>query len=171
MALELPAWVRGELAAWAALAAPPGVRRVPEENLHVTLAFLGEQAEACVGDVADVLAAGARPVGELGTAGALWLPPRRPGVLSVALAPDTGLAALRDDVAAGLAGALDWAPEPRAFRPHVTVGRVRRWERVRAAPLDPPAPDLSFAPEAVVLYRSRSGPGGSRYEALARAAL
>jgi 2'-5' RNA ligase len=70
-----------------------------------------------------------------------------------------------------LGDALDWEPERRAFRPHVTVGRVRRGERVRAAGLGPPAPDLAFHAPAVTLYRSHTGPGGSRYEALARAPL
>jgi hypothetical protein len=34
--------------------------------------------------------------------------------------------------------------------------------------LDPPPPALRFEPEALVLYRSQTGAGGARYEALAR---
>lgn len=171
VALELPGAVRRELAVWTARAAPPGVRAVAEENLHLTLAFLGERPAQDAAAAAAVLPAAARPVDELSTAGALWLPPRRPGVLCVALAPDPGLAALRTELVAGLAGALDWIPERRAFRPHVTVGRVRRGARVRGAELEPPPPDLAFAARIIALYRSHPGPGGSRYEALARAVL
>ena len=55
----------------------------------------------------------------------------------------------------------------RAFRPHVTVARVRRGERI--APRTVPAPPrLRFAAEALVLYRSQPG---SRYEPVARVAL
>jgi hypothetical protein len=48
----------------------------------------------------------------------------------------------------------------------VTVGRVTRGARVdtRRA-LDPP-PELCFLPRRLSLYRSRTAPGGARYERL-----
>jgi RNA 2',3'-cyclic 3'-phosphodiesterase len=62
------------------------------------------------------------------------------------------------------------AGEARAFRPHVTVARVRRGARVpRRLPGGPPP--LGFDGAALTLYRSRPGSGGARYEALARAVL
>jgi 2'-5' RNA ligase len=87
-------------------------------------------------------------------------------VLTVALEDGDGtLAALRIDVVDRLATALGWEPEPRPFRPHVTVARVRRGARPRIRDL-PDAPQASFAGEAVVLYRSHLGGGPARYEAL-----
>jgi hypothetical protein len=74
VALDLPADARLALAGWAATAAPARVRPEAEHALHVTLAFLGERDR-------------------LHTAGALWLPPRRPGVLAVGLCAHAGLAA------------------------------------------------------------------------------
>jgi 2'-5' RNA ligase len=85
VALDLPARVRSALAAWCECAAPEGVRRVPAANLHLTLAFLGSRSAQDASLVAGLLPALARDVGTLETAGALWLPPRRPGVLAVAL--------------------------------------------------------------------------------------
>jgi 2'-5' RNA ligase len=168
VALELPAAVRAALAAWAAAAAPAAMRRVPAENLHVTLAFLGTRTPADAEAVAALLEGLARPLGPLVVEGALWLPPRRPGVLAVALRAGAALAELHADLVAALAGAIGFEPERRALRPHVTVARARREGRLRAAELDPPPPALRFEPEALVLYRSHTGAGGARYEGLAR---
>jgi 2'-5' RNA ligase len=168
VALDLPAEVRADLATWADATAPPEVRRVPAENLHVTLAFLGSRGEEEAGAVARMLATCARRLGPLQTAGALWLPPRRPGVLSVAVQSGEGLSSLRSDLVAALRVAIAFEPEARPFRPHITVGRVARGTRIdtRGERLAPP--QLSFVPPALTLYRSHSGRGGARYEPLAR---
>jgi 2'-5' RNA ligase len=168
VALELPATVRAALAAWAAGAAPAGMRRVPEDNLHVTLAFLGSRAPADADAVAGLLGGIVRPVGPLRVEGPLWLPPRRPGVLAVALRAGAALAELHADLVSALADAVGFEPERRTLRPHVTVARARRGPSPRAAGLDPPPPALSFEPEALVLYRSHTGAGGARYEPLVR---
>jgi RNA 2',3'-cyclic 3'-phosphodiesterase len=169
VALELPAHVRSGLAAWCETAAPDSVRRVPAANLHLTLAFLGSRSAEDGSAVAALLPGVARDVGTLETAGALWLPPRRPGVLTVALAAGPALAALQADLVAALADAIGFEPERRAFRPHVTVGRVPRGTRIAAGSLSPPA--LAFASPALTLYRSHTGGGGTRYEPLARRSL
>jgi 2'-5' RNA ligase len=167
VALELPAAVRTALAAWAAAAAPAAMRRAPAENLHVTLAFLGARAPADAEAAGALLEGLARPLGSLAVEGPLWLPPRRPGVLAVALWAGPALAELHAELVAALAGAIGFEPERRALRPHVTVARARRETRLRAVELDPPPPALRFEPEALVLYRSHTGAGGARYEALA----
>jgi 2'-5' RNA ligase len=169
VALELPAEARAALAGWAAAAAPEAMRRVPAESLHVTLAFLGGRTAADADAVSALLGRVARPVGELAAGDALWLPPRRPGVLAVALRAGPALAELHQDLTAALAAAIGFEPERRALRPHVTVARAQREARLRPAPLQPPPPALSFEPDALVLYRSHTGPGGARSEPLARA--
>jgi 2'-5' RNA ligase len=172
VALDVPAAVRARLAGWCAAAAPEGVRQVPAENLHITLAFLGSRSAAEADAVASLLPAVARAgrAGTLETAGALWLPPRRPGVLTVAIAHDDGLRALRAALVDALRAAIGFGPERRPFRPHVTVARVARGARVAASALDPP-PGLRFEAEAVMLYRSHTVRAGARYEALARCAV
>jgi 2'-5' RNA ligase len=165
IALDLPAAVRAELFAWTGQAAPPEVRRVPAGNLHVTLAFLGTRADGEAAATRALLPGLARPLEELGTAGALWLPPRRPSVLSVALGAGETLTALQQELTTALAAAIGFEPERRRFRPHVTVARVTRGVRIdtRAA-LDPPVPQLRFRARDMVLYRSRTTPEGARYE-------
>lgn len=170
-ALELPGEARSALASWAARVSvrEPAVRLVSTEALHVTLVFLGSQPEEQVAEIAEVVASEARALSPLGVAGAAWLPERRPGVLVADLVEDDSrLAGLQHDLAVALS---PWRePEVRAFRPHVTVARVRRGERLARREVAAP-PRLVLEAEAVVLYRSHPGPKGSRYEALARAAL
>ena len=167
IALDLPPEVRMALSAWAAQAAPPEVRRVPADNLHITLAFLGARSGAESTAAGALLPALARPLEDLRTAGAMWLPPRRPGVLSVALESGDALAALHAELVEALVAAIGFAPERRRFRPHVTVGRVARGTRIdmRHA-LAPSAPVLRFGPRSLTLYRSRTSPEGARYERL-----
>lgn len=171
VAVDLPADVREALAQWADAVAPEGVRRVPVENLHLTLAFLGSRSAEEADVVAALLPGLAAPVGALRTGDALWLPPRRPGVLTVALAGSDALLALQAAVVSALRDAVGYEPDHPRFRPHVTVARVRRGKGVRATALSPSPPVLEFSAEALTLYRSHPGSTGSRYEALARAAL
>jgi 2'-5' RNA ligase len=172
VALELPAAVRADLAAFghAAADADDALRPVSGEALHATLAFLGHR------DPDDVPLAAtavrhvpyAAPVLALGDP--LWLAPRRPHVLTVALGDLDGvLAKLHAQLVDRLASALDWEPERRALRPHVTVARVRRRGRPHRRLPDPP--QATFAGEAVTLFRSHLGGGPARYEALERVEL
>lgn len=168
IALDLPVDVRAALVAWAERAAAPEVRRVPPDNLHVTLAFLGMRTSDEATAAAALLPVVARPLEELRTAGALWLPRQRPGVLTVALESGPALADLQAELVAGLAAAIGFAPERRRFRPHVTVGRVPRGTRIDTRRrLEPSAPALHFHAPGLTLHRSRTAPGGARYERLA----
>jgi 2'-5' RNA ligase len=173
-ALELPATVRADLAAFGREAASHdgALRAVREDALHLTLAFLGHRALDDI-DPARLAVRGVQsPSPQLTLSDPLWLAPKRPHVLTLALEDAGGvLAALQAQVVARLTEALSWEPEKRPFRPHVTVARVRRGWRPRVRDL-PDAPHATFAAEAVVLFRSHlGGRGPSRYEALERAEL
>jgi 2'-5' RNA ligase len=174
VALDLPAAACDALATWCDRVAPAGVRRIPAHDLHLTLAFLGARAERDAAAVAGVLPGLAlvHPVGCLRITRALWLAPRRPSVLAVAIDECDELAALRAELVAALRPAIGFDAERRPFRPHVTVGRVGRGARVGvgASPLGPP-PTLTVAPQAITLYRSHGDRRGARYEPLARERL
>ena len=158
VALTLPAGVR------AALPDPgEGWRRLPDESLHVTLAFLGWREE---GEVPAVVAAldGSLPgAGPLRAARVVLLPPRRPRVMAVRL--EGPVSDLQAAVSDRLAAAGLYEPEKRPFLAHVTIGRARG-----AVPRGAAVPEVSgpaFQPEAVTLYRSLLSPRGARYEPLA----
>ena len=172
VALELPADVRAQLAAFGAAAADgdEGLRAVGEDNLHLTLAFLGHRDVADLAPAAEAVRKVHAAAPALALGDPLWLAPRRPHVLTVAFDdPDDALAPMRAQVVENLAATLDWEPEERPFRPHVTVARVRRGARPRRDL--PDAPSATFAGEAVTLFRSHLGGGPARYEALERVAL
>jgi 2'-5' RNA ligase len=172
VALDLPAPVRAEVSAWAASAVgrDERLRLVGDESLHATLVFLGECPDPA--PAAKALASALDPVPEapaLSIAGPLWLAPRRPHVLTVAIAdPSGGLAAIHGAVLDALVREAGHAAERRPFRPHVTVARIRG--RLRPFELLMP-PELTFRPPAVTLYRSVLGRGPASYEALASVRL
>lgn len=167
IAIELP---EGVLAALHRLqdALPLG-RATDPDQLHLTLAFLGERPEADILAAHEALEGLRAPAFEaqlwgLGTfETALWA-----GVRDAA-----PLKALQGRVLNGLHGA-GLMLERRRFRPHVTLARLpdlhpdgerqlARWIEARAAFPSPP-----FAVSEVVLWRSTLHRGGAHHDALAR---
>lgn len=173
VAVELPDGVRAMLATWARrqVGHRDDLRLVPAEALHLTLAFLGDLPVACIDELGTALSGCVDGGVPLGVGAPLWLSPRRPHVLTVAVEDPAGaLAALHHAVESAMTATVEYTPDARTFRPHVTVARIRRGARVR--PWQLPAPDAArFGAAAVGLYRSRLGAGGAQYEVLARVAL
>jgi len=172
VALDLPGSARAALAEFRGRADPRVWRPVPDEALHVTLAFLGHHPEGTSERVAEVVRASAGPAADLALGPGLLLPPRRARVVTVEIEDRSGaLAALQGRVAESLAAAGVYEPERRRFRPHATVARLKAGERApRSLGLDPPEP-VEFDGEAVTLYRSRLSRTGARYEPLERVAI
>jgi 2'-5' RNA ligase len=172
-ALDLPEAVRAELSRWARDEAGgmDGLRLLAPESFHVTLAFLGWRDVADAPRIGELVASCAGPVPGLSLGAAAWFAPRRPRVLAADVVDGEGaLGALEQRVSAALAAGAAYEPEHRPYHPHVTIARVRGGARVRAVELAPPAP-LEFEGAAVTLYRSHTGPGGARYQALSRTAI
>ena len=174
VALELPVRARTALARWGheACDADPALRAVGEVGLHVTVHFLGERPEDDIAALRSAIAAAPARGIPLTAAGALWLSPRRPHVLTLALEDTTGsLAALHAALGPALEAATPgWSREARPLRPHITVARVRRGATPRLEAVPQP-PELSFAATAVVLLQSRLSPAGAVYEPLERLVL
>ena len=184
VALEPPEPVRRRLAAAAgtlrrsAGAAASDVRWVAEENLHLTMQFLGAVPEERVAAVEKAVvdaAAAARPL-SLEVKGAGGFPnARRPRVVWLGLAGDVAaLAALATELGRRLAP-LGFAPESRPFSAHLTLGRARD---PRGAPglggaLAAASQDDGIAWRAaeLVLFESHLSPKGPRYETVLRAPL
>ena len=147
-------------------------RFVRPEGLHVTLRFLGRIEADAVPALSRAVAASVRPLApfEVRLGAVHGFPSvRRPRVLALGLEPEAGLAALAAAVERGVVAA-GFAPEPRAFRAHVTLARV---DAVRDSVLEglPEATPASFSARTVTLFESRPGAGGSVYTPVERMAL
>lgn len=123
VALELPDAVRGEIVALQA-ALRPG-RKVPEENLHLTLAFLDDQPEAVLqalhGRLQEIEAAAFT----LPMAGIEMFGGKRPKLLYLKANACDALKALHKRVRQAARDAGIDLPRAR-FRPHVSLARFRR---------------------------------------------
>jgi 2'-5' RNA ligase len=151
----------------------PGVAWTRSENLHLTLAFLGDVAAASVPDVTARLAAALAGVGGFAaraTGVGAFPSLARPQVLWVGIAAPPLL--VLADVVQEACAAAGIPRERRPFRPHVTLGRVRTRTRGGRADLALLARDgdRDFGAatiERVILYRSELGHGGARHSPLA----
>ncbi|HEX2358999.1 MAG TPA: RNA 2',3'-cyclic phosphodiesterase [Solirubrobacterales bacterium] len=181
VALELPDAVREGIVAWQRRElGDPALRPVKPESLHITLVFLGYQAEKDLDRIAKAA------LGAPDAAPEVRLEPEPVGVpkgkrprLFALDAPSEGAVELQRRVEEGLVGARFYEPERRPFWPHLTVARVkpeRRGSRKPALVETPPGPLPEhtfppFRPTRLVLFRSHLRPTGAEYEPMAELEL
>jgi 2'-5' RNA ligase len=140
-----------------------------EEQLHLTLRFVGEVERPVANDLADALHAIRSPAFDLAIAGAGRFEQRSGGAFWAGIEPRQPVAALaarieRACVAVGL------EPERRAFHPHVTLARwkgrrsreVHDWLERRAGLASDP-----FRVDSFALFESRLSRHGAHYEEVA----
>lgn len=162
--IEIPEELRRRMAA---VEMPiDGARWVPEENLHITVRFIGEVPEDVAEDLADALQRIRAPAFAVSIAGAGHFESgRRVRTLWFGVERNESLTALYEKVESALVRAGQ-PPEGRRFKPHVTVARlkdvrpaaIRNWlvanSMFRAVP---------FTVERFVLFSSHVGRNGSIY--------
>lgn len=144
----------------------------------MTLKFLGEVGENRYHELEEALEGashGTRPFTiEIGGAGA-FPSARRPNVIWVGCASTPPLELLQDSIERRFHD-LGFELEGRPFRPHVTIGRVRRGTRRNVfADLEDRLGSVNLEIQTLVssveLMRSRLGSRGARYEVRYTAAL
>jgi 2'-5' RNA ligase len=145
------------------------LRWVGDEQLHLTLRFIGEVEGPLADDIALALGRVRGPRFDLEICGVGIFEKRNGGALWAAVSPTAPVAALAAKVERACIGA-GLEPERRAFHPHVTLARWNRrnapaaqafLERNRA--LAAPA----FAVDRFILYESRLSRHGAHYEEVA----
>ena len=152
---------------------PPGLVRWSGENqLHLTVRFLGQTSPAAVPEIGTAMAEAAARFGRfevtLGDLG--YFPNRhRPNVIWVGiLDPDGGLTDLRERLDVSLL-AIGWPPEGRSFHPHLTLGRARGRLRIPDEAIwREPALAATVPIESVHLMQSTLKPSGAEYAELHR---
>lgn len=181
VAVDLPQDVRAGLVSWQQTAlADPALRIVAPDALHITLVFLGYQAEKDVKAIAkaafdkDFQAPAVELVAE-----PVGIPRgKRPRLIALgANSEDT--VTLQRRVEEHLVEGGFHEPEKRAFWPHVTVARVRpeapRSRKPALITTQPhPLPEHMFRffrPTRLVLFKSHLRRTGAEYEAMAELEL
>jgi RNA 2',3'-cyclic 3'-phosphodiesterase len=165
LALRLPADVLGEIDRWQR-SELRGVRLVPREHLHVTLAFLGHRPAGELEAIVGALHAAAAEAGEIRLTPARYRETRSVGML--VLEDEGGCAnVLASRLHELLEGLGVYRREGRPWLPHLTVARWRQRPRLQ---LELPSVG-TFVPSDAAAYLSRLHPGGARYEVLESVAL
>jgi RNA 2',3'-cyclic 3'-phosphodiesterase len=164
--LRPPATIRAGLTA--SMGGVAGARWQSDDQLHLTLRFIGEVERPVAEDIATVLTGVRAPAPMVAIAGvgrfdtALW----------AAVAPHDALAALHRKVDQAIVR-VGLPPERRAYLPHVTLARlsrtagaspeVARWCADHAGLASP-----AFALTHMILFESRLGHEGASYEPVER---
>ncbi len=171
VAVRPPPAVRAALSA--VMEGLPGARWQGDEQLHLTLRFIGEVDRHQAEDVAAALAAVAAPAITARIAGVGTFDTRgHVDTLWAKVLPADPLAALHRKVDQALARA-GIAADPRRYLPHITLARfgrraadpaaIARWAEAHAA-----LTTDAFALDHLLLYESHLAHEGARYEAVAR---
>jgi RNA 2',3'-cyclic 3'-phosphodiesterase len=151
----------------------PQVAWLPPNKLHLTLVFLGQtdsQTVPALGDGLASVAASHRPFAVVTGAAGGRVGGRRGGVAWLRLAQGGHqVAQLSLAVEEGIgSNTFDASHAPH---PHLTVARKVSESALADLRAIGPGVPQSWAVDRIVLFRSHTGPGGSRYEELAWSAL
>ena len=147
-------------------------RWVDEEQLHLTIRFIGEVDRHQAEDLAAALGWVRHQRFEIGLSGVGSFVRRGKGTIWAGVAPQSELKALHKKVdQACLRAGVE--PDTRAYHPHITLARVS----AGSGPLDAfleQAAGLSSPPfpvDSIHLYESRLGSAGASYTIVERYAL
>lgn len=142
-----------------------GARWIDPENYHITLRFVGDIDGATAREFAQALARVRQSAFEIRLDGLGIFGERKPRALWAGVEPSAPLLSLQraHERAARAAGL---PPEPRNFKPHITLARlnggqpedVARYLELQGGPLG-----ASFRANRFVLYSSRASTGGGPY--------
>ena len=161
--IEIPGTIRDQLAGLRGGLA--GARWINPENYHIALRFIGDVDDVIANDFASELAAIEVRTFKLAIDGLGNFGGKKPRLVWANIEDNDALLALRraHERAARAAGL---APDPRNFKPHVTLARLRNGgARAVAVYLENHGTFLGgvFSVERFVLFSSRASKGGGPY--------
>ena len=143
----------------------PALRWVGDDQLHLTLRFIGEVERPLANDIADTLAAIRFPGFDLNVRGVGRFEQRNGGALWAGVEPKKPVAELAGKVERACRHA-GLEPERRAFHPHITIARWNRRNAEAARDFERRHSDLSSEPFSVdrfILFESRLSRHGPHY--------
>ena len=141
------------------------------ENIHLTLKFLGNVPTKNLSLISDAASRIAKdnPCFQVGIGGTGVFPkPSRAQVLWIGVDDPSGRLS---ELQARLEDELDFNKEDRAYRPHLTIARIRRPEgarRLAETHLQLSFKQTQLTVKEFVIFRSELSSKGARYTALSR---
>lgn len=143
------------------------VRWVDQENFHITLAFLGDQPESLLEQLAEELDTRLPEAGiPINLRNFSPFPESRPKLIAAMVEKSEELAELYHQVQGAMLS-TNIKHEKKRFIPHITLGRLRHSKNHFAGKI-PMSLDLSGVADEVAIYESVLTPQGAEYEALFR---
>ncbi len=180
VAIELEPTVRGRIVRFIRERLPEtsDARWCGEDQLHITLKFLGEVARSALTRVRDIVLETAVELApfEINIGGIGCFPPRgSPRVMWMGVDDPTGNCAKWVAGADGPFSELGIERERRTFTPHITLGRTKNRAggvlgKRLVETLDSPSP-MKMRVESLTLFESRRAPAGAKYTSLLNAGL
>jgi 2'-5' RNA ligase len=165
IAIDLPAGIREKI--YRVCAGIGGVRWTKQEQLHLTLSFLGDTDVEMLPPLSETLGRlDFEPFKLTLTGTGLF----RPGVFFLEVSESARLLALKEQVDEVLYNVLGLEPAARSFVPHITLARFKKRPSsaksgILTRAFEPLFP-LTFELEKFVLYRSRLNSDGAIHTAL-----
>ena len=178
IAIELPSNIRQAIRQHIdqLRAAFPDVRAswTREDNLHLTLKFLGNVPVESIPALSNAVAEAAHTIDpfELVVSGCGTFPPHgRPKVLWIGCGAQASSLQLLHATLEGHCAAANFEREPRAYHPHLTIARLRESRDSRTLAEHHKQlgfPAQTFTVSELVVFRSELSSKGSKHTALAR---
>ena len=163
VALEIPERVRDRLVGLGG--GVPGARWMTEDQLHLTLRFIGEVDENVAHDIDDTLVGLRAPGFTLELAGVGEFGGKNPRALWAGVRPNDALIHLQKKIETALQR-IGLPAEERKFSPHVTLARLKAAPRQKVMEFLTHHALFASGPFPVtrfVLFSSHQGSGGSVY--------
>ncbi len=162
IAINLPGDIRKVLARYEKKWTDLPAKWTPEENIHITLVFLG--------DMSDVQEVAARhnsidiALNHVGYGSDNKIPPK---MVWASGGKSIALSALKKDLEEALLEKIHFVPEKRGFAPHVTLARISAFAWRAIEPEERPevneTVDLLFTAESIEVMESEMGKGRPHY--------
>ncbi len=171
LAINLPQDVKKVLAKYQGKFGQLPANWTPQENLHVTLVFLGDLTDEELGEVA-MAAKGVVSQHEpfeiyldkVGYGPDDTLPPK---MLWASGQKSKQVSVLRHELEEALSEHINYKPDARAFSPHVTLARISSFAWRQIDPEERPevseAIDIMVTVESIDIMESHLGKGGPTY--------
>lgn len=165
VALEIPERVKERLSMIGG--GVPGARWMTDDQLHLTLRFIGEVDDHVAHDIDDTLVGLRAPAFTLELAGVGEFGSKYPRALWAGVRPNDALMHLQRKIETALQR-IGLPAEARKFSPHVTLARLKGAPREKVMAFlthHSLFSSASFPVSRFVLFSSHQGSGGSVYHA------